>query len=68
MKYPEEPVPNELLRRARILKSWSQAELAKKVGTSFEMVAVGSAASLHPARAIAGNYVPSWAKVPKNSD
>ncbi len=38
MKYPEEPVPNELLRRARILKGWSQAELAEKVGTSFEMV------------------------------
>ncbi len=38
MKYPEEPVPNELLRRARILKGWSQAELAEQVGTSFEMV------------------------------
>ena len=38
MKYPEVPVPNELLRRARILKGWSQAELAEKVGTSFEMV------------------------------
>ena len=38
MKYPKEPVPNELLRRSRILKGWSQAELAEKVGTSFEMV------------------------------
>ena len=38
MKYPEGPAPNELLRRARILKGWSQAELAEKVGTSFEMV------------------------------
>src|SRR5205807_9003230 len=36
--YPEEFVPNERLRRARTLKSWSQAELAEEVGTSFEMV------------------------------
>lgn len=34
----EGPVPNERLRRARILKGWSQAELAEQVGTSFEMV------------------------------
>src|ERR1700686_4814273 len=31
-------VPNERLRRARSLKGWCQAELAKQVGTSFEMV------------------------------
>jgi transcriptional regulator with XRE-family HTH domain len=35
---PQEFVPNERLRRARILKGWSQAELAEEVGTSFEMV------------------------------
>src|SRR5215472_12574779 len=34
----EEAVPNERLRRARSLKGWSQADLAAKVGTSFEMV------------------------------
>jgi transcriptional regulator with XRE-family HTH domain len=34
----EEFVPNERLRQARSLKSWSQAELAEQVGTSFEMV------------------------------
>lgn len=34
----EEFVPNERLRRARILKGWSQVELAEKVGTGFEMV------------------------------
>jgi len=34
----EEFVPNERLRWARNLKGWSQAELAEKVGTSFEMV------------------------------
>jgi transcriptional regulator with XRE-family HTH domain len=38
MKYPEEFVPNERLRRARSLRGWSQAELAEQVGTSFEMV------------------------------
>ena len=38
MRYPEEFVPNERLRRARSLKGWSQAELAEQVGTSFEMV------------------------------
>src|SRR5947209_20107620 len=38
MMNPEEVVPNERLRRARILKGWSQAELAEQVGTSFEMV------------------------------
>ncbi len=38
MKYVEEPVPNERLRRARILKGWSQADLAEQVGTSFETV------------------------------
>jgi transcriptional regulator with XRE-family HTH domain len=26
------------LRRARSLKGWSQADLAAKVGTSFEMI------------------------------
>src|SRR5438105_13693389 len=35
---PEEVVPNERLRHARNLKGWSQAELAERVGTSFEMV------------------------------
>src|SRR6266567_4917102 len=35
---PEEVVPNERLRHARLLKGWSQAELAEQVGTSFEMV------------------------------
>src|SRR5215831_7173080 len=34
----EEAVPNERLRRARSLKGWSQADLAAKIGTSFEMV------------------------------
>jgi peptide/nickel transport system substrate-binding protein len=38
MMNPEELVPNERLRRARLLKGWSQAELAEQVGTSFEMV------------------------------
>src|SRR6266496_1959300 len=38
MRYPEEFVPNEHLRRARSLRGWSQAELAEQVGTSFEMV------------------------------
>jgi transcriptional regulator with XRE-family HTH domain len=38
MRYPEEFVPNDRLRRARILKGWSQAEVAEQVGTSFEMV------------------------------
>ena len=38
MIHPEEFVPNERLRRARLLKGWSQAELAEQVGTSFEMV------------------------------
>ena len=38
MMNPEEVVPNERLRRARLLKGWSQAELAEQVGTSFEMV------------------------------
>src|SRR6266566_3543720 len=38
LMHPEEFVPNERLRRARILKGWSQAELAEEVGTSFEMV------------------------------
>jgi transcriptional regulator with XRE-family HTH domain len=38
MRYPEEFVPNERLRRVRSLKGWSQTELAEKVGTSFEMV------------------------------
>ncbi len=38
MRYPEEFVPNERLRRARSLKGWSQAEVAEQVGTSFEMV------------------------------
>jgi peptide/nickel transport system substrate-binding protein len=33
-----EPVPNERLRRARSLKGWSQADLAAKIGSSFEMV------------------------------
>lgn len=32
------PIPNEHLRRARLVKGWSQAELAEQVGTSFEMV------------------------------
>jgi peptide/nickel transport system substrate-binding protein len=36
--HPEELVTNDLLRRARSLKCWSQEELAKQVGTSFEMV------------------------------
>src|SRR5579864_4706217 len=36
--HSEEHVPNERLRRARMLKGWSQAELAEQVGTSFEMV------------------------------
>src|SRR5215467_5612367 len=36
--YGEEAVPNERLRRARSLKGWSQADLAAKIGTSFEMV------------------------------
>lgn len=31
-------VANERLRRARSLHGWSQAELAERVGTSFEMV------------------------------
>ena len=31
MIHPEEVVPNERLRRARILKGWSQAELAEQV-------------------------------------
>src|SRR5215472_14945607 len=34
----EEVVPNDRLRRARSLKGWSQAELAAKVGSSFEMI------------------------------
>src|SRR5215470_6783913 len=34
----EKVVPNERLRRARSLKGWSQADLAAKVGTSFEMI------------------------------
>jgi peptide/nickel transport system substrate-binding protein len=34
----EEFVPNDRLHRARSRKGWSQAELAEKVGTSFEMV------------------------------
>ena len=34
----ERPMLNERLRRARMLKGWSQAELAEQVGTSFEMV------------------------------
>src|SRR5215469_3911706 len=38
MRYPEEFVPNERLRRARSLQGWSQAELAEQLGTSFEMV------------------------------
>lgn len=38
MVSPEEFIPNEQLRRARTLKGWTQAELAEKVGTSFEMV------------------------------
>jgi peptide/nickel transport system substrate-binding protein len=38
MKRSEEFVPNERLRHARSLKGWSQADLAEKVGTSFEMV------------------------------
>ncbi len=38
MTNKEDLVPNERLRRARLLKSWSQAELAEEVGTSFEMV------------------------------
>src|SRR5438067_13705778 len=38
MTHQEEFTPNEHLRRARSLKSWSQAELAEEVGTSFEMV------------------------------
>src|SRR5215467_16113835 len=36
--YGEEAVPNERLRRARSLKGWSQADLAAKIGTSFEMI------------------------------
>jgi transcriptional regulator with XRE-family HTH domain len=35
---PDEVVPNEQLLRARSLKGWSQAKLAEKVGTSFELV------------------------------
>jgi peptide/nickel transport system substrate-binding protein len=31
-------MPNERLRRARSLKGWSQADLAAKIGSSFEMV------------------------------
>jgi peptide/nickel transport system substrate-binding protein len=38
MKNAEEHVPNELLRQARSLKGWSQADLAEQVGTSFEIV------------------------------
>src|SRR5690349_13099995 len=38
MMNSESPIPNELLRRARIQRGWSQAELAEKIGTSFEMV------------------------------
>src|SRR2546430_16472305 len=38
VRYPEEFVPNERLRRARSLKGWSQAALAEQSGTSFEMV------------------------------
>jgi predicted outer membrane repeat protein len=34
----EECVPNERLRQARSRQGWSQACLAQKVGTSFEMV------------------------------
>src|ERR1700737_1274293 len=34
----EEFVPNDRLRWARNRKGWSQAELAEKVGTGFEMV------------------------------
>src|SRR3989440_11577436 len=38
MMNPKEVVPNDRLRRARLLKGWSQAELAEQVGTSYEMV------------------------------
>src|SRR5436305_14385113 len=38
MMNPKEVVPNDRLRRARLLKGWSQAKLAEQVGTSFEMV------------------------------
>ncbi len=34
----EENFPNELLRRARSLKGWSQEELAERVGTAATMV------------------------------
>lgn len=34
----EETIPNERLRRARFEKGWTQAELAEKVGTTFETV------------------------------
>ena len=34
----EEIVPNERLKRARYEKGWTQAELAEKVGTTFETV------------------------------
>src|SRR6266851_4575209 len=34
----EEIIPNERLRHARYEKGWTQAELAEKVGTTFETV------------------------------
>jgi len=34
----EETIPNERLRRARYEKGWTQAELAEKMGTTFETV------------------------------
>jgi len=34
----EEIIPNERLKRARYQKGWTQAELAEKVGTTFETV------------------------------
>src|SRR5205807_6172014 len=34
----EEIIPNERLKRARHQQNWTQAELAEKVGTTFETV------------------------------
>src|SRR5258708_27194474 len=34
----EEIIPNERLRRARHQQGWTQAELAEKIGTTFETV------------------------------
>ena len=67
MTNKEEFVPNELLRHARSLKGWSQAELAEQVGTSFEIVSRWERGITIPSLITVSACARSWVRVLRNS-